>query len=292
MKLRAPATWCILDHCHVGRAEGHRRALEYQDPTEGRAPWIATTVLVRSARPPPGDLRAAFARSATQQDDALDELLLDQVDDIRHGPSGSGGLNTRSRGSSPTSRSCSPRSSPADTSRSGRSLRANRSPPRSRDRPNADSSQARPWAERRSRARPPSQRSRPSRRLELLDQPRSRRRSLPRLERLRIRSRIIAASGPRRDDGIEWQADRRTGDEFKSVGDVKRRAVEIGHARGVHFFGGPPSTLIWIPPSNIDDDAMNHCSRSSRTWFRSSSASSPTNARQATPLTCIHMLKR
>ena len=58
--------------------------------------------------------------------------------------------------------------------------------------------------------------------------------------------------------GIEWRADRHTGRRFKSVGDVKRRAVEIGHARGVHFFGGPPSTLIWIPPSNIDDDAMNH----------------------------------
>ena len=85
------------------------------------------------------------------------------------------------------------------------------------------------------------------------------RRSLPRLERLRDGSRIIADIRVRGAMmGIEWRADRRTGRRFKSVGDVKRRAVEIGHARGVHFFGGPPSTLIWIPPSNIDDDAMNH----------------------------------
>ena len=85
------------------------------------------------------------------------------------------------------------------------------------------------------------------------------RRSLPRLERLRDGSRIIADIRVRGAMmGIEWRADRRTGRRFKSVGDVKRRAVEIGHTRGVHFFGGPPSTLIWIPPSNIDDDAMNH----------------------------------
>jgi adenosylmethionine-8-amino-7-oxononanoate aminotransferase len=84
-------------------------------------------------------------------------------------------------------------------------------------------------------------------------------RSLERLVALQERSRIIADVRVRGAMmGIEWRADRETGRPFTSPGDVKQRAVELGHARGVHFFGGPPSTLIWIPPSNIDDGAMDH----------------------------------
>jgi adenosylmethionine-8-amino-7-oxononanoate aminotransferase len=56
--------------------------------------------------------------------------------------------------------------------------------------------------------------------------------------------------------GIEWVADRATRRPFASPQEVKRRAVELGHERGVHFFGGPPSVLEWIPPLNIDDAAM------------------------------------
>ncbi len=84
-------------------------------------------------------------------------------------------------------------------------------------------------------------------------------RSLERLLALQERSRIVAEVRVRGAMmGIEWRADRESGRAFASVGEVKRRAVELGHARGVHFFGGPPSTLIWIPPSNIDDAAMDH----------------------------------
>lgn len=84
-------------------------------------------------------------------------------------------------------------------------------------------------------------------------------RSLERLLALQERSRIVAEVRVRGAMmGIEWRADRESGRPFATVGDVKRRAVELGHARGVHFFGGPPSTLIWIPPSNIDDAAMDH----------------------------------
>jgi adenosylmethionine-8-amino-7-oxononanoate aminotransferase len=84
-------------------------------------------------------------------------------------------------------------------------------------------------------------------------------RSLERLAAMQERSRIIVDVRVRGAMmGIEWRADRETGRPFTSPADVKRRAVELGHARGVHFFGGPPSTIIWIPPSNIDDGAMEH----------------------------------
>jgi putrescine---pyruvate transaminase len=56
--------------------------------------------------------------------------------------------------------------------------------------------------------------------------------------------------------GLEWVADRRTRAPFASPSLVKQRAVEEGRRHGVHFFGGPASVLLWIPPSNIDDAAL------------------------------------
>jgi adenosylmethionine-8-amino-7-oxononanoate aminotransferase len=58
--------------------------------------------------------------------------------------------------------------------------------------------------------------------------------------------------------GIEWVADRETRRSFASPPAVKQRAVEIGHEHGVHFFGGPESVLLWIPPLTIDDAALDH----------------------------------
>ena len=82
---------------------------------------------------------------------------------------------------------------------------------------------------------------------------------LPRLLEMADRSRIVVDVRVRGTMmGIEWRANRETGRPFESVDEVKRRAVALGHERGVHFFGGPSSTLIWIPPSNIDDDALDH----------------------------------
>jgi adenosylmethionine-8-amino-7-oxononanoate aminotransferase len=84
-------------------------------------------------------------------------------------------------------------------------------------------------------------------------------RSLPRLLALQERSRIVAEVRVRGAMmAIEWVADRDTGTPFADVSAVKARAVELGHELGVHFFGGPPSSLIWIPPSNIDDVALDH----------------------------------
>ena len=56
--------------------------------------------------------------------------------------------------------------------------------------------------------------------------------------------------------GIEWVADREMRRPFAVPALVKQRAVEVGRRHGVHFFGGPPSVLLWIPPSNIHDAAM------------------------------------
>jgi putrescine---pyruvate transaminase len=84
-------------------------------------------------------------------------------------------------------------------------------------------------------------------------------RSLERLLSLQERSRIVAEVRVRGAMmGIEWMADRDKRRPFDSVGRVKQRAVALGRERGVHFFGGPPSSLIWIPPSNIEGDAMDH----------------------------------
>jgi len=83
--------------------------------------------------------------------------------------------------------------------------------------------------------------------------------SLPRLRALQESSRIVAevrARGPMM--GIEWVADRETGVPFADVEAVKDHAVAVGREQGVHFFGGPPHSLIWIPPSNIDDGALDH----------------------------------
>jgi adenosylmethionine-8-amino-7-oxononanoate aminotransferase len=80
-----------------------------------------------------------------------------------------------------------------------------------------------------------------------------------RLEALQRSSRVIADVRVRGAMmGIEWARDRDTGTPFERPEQVKRRAVEIGREHGVHFYGGPPSTLLWIPPSNIDDTALDH----------------------------------
>ena len=81
----------------------------------------------------------------------------------------------------------------------------------------------------------------------------------PRLTALAQSSRIVAevrARGPMM--GIEWVADRGVGRPFADVEAVKARAVAVGREHGVHFFGGPPQSLIWIPPSNIGDGALDH----------------------------------
>lgn len=78
--------------------------------------------------------------------------------------------------------------------------------------------------------------------------------ALPRLEEMQERSRIVAEVRVRGTMmGIEWVRDRAAGVAFDDPVAVKARAVELGRERGVHFFGGPPSSLIWIPPSNIED---------------------------------------
>jgi putrescine aminotransferase len=56
--------------------------------------------------------------------------------------------------------------------------------------------------------------------------------------------------------GIEWVADRDTRRPFDDGAAVKRRAIEVGREHGVHFFGGPSSVLLWIPPLNIADEAL------------------------------------
>lgn len=58
--------------------------------------------------------------------------------------------------------------------------------------------------------------------------------------------------------GIELVADRETRSPFPDPGRVKQRLVEVGRENGVHFFGGPPSVLLWIPPLTIGEDALNH----------------------------------
>ncbi|HEV7772765.1 MAG TPA: aminotransferase class III-fold pyridoxal phosphate-dependent enzyme [Conexibacter sp.] len=83
--------------------------------------------------------------------------------------------------------------------------------------------------------------------------------SLPRLCELQERSRIVAEVRTRGAMGaIEWVADRETGRPFADVEAVKSRAVAIGREHGVHFFGGPAQTLIWIPPSDIDSRVLDH----------------------------------
>jgi adenosylmethionine-8-amino-7-oxononanoate aminotransferase len=80
-----------------------------------------------------------------------------------------------------------------------------------------------------------------------------------RLDELQQTSRIVAEVRVRGAlMGIEWVADRETGRPFAAPGDVKRRAIQIGREHGVHFYGGPASVLLWIPPSNIDGAAMDH----------------------------------
>jgi adenosylmethionine-8-amino-7-oxononanoate aminotransferase len=58
--------------------------------------------------------------------------------------------------------------------------------------------------------------------------------------------------------GIEWVADRETRRPFADPVAVKRRAIEVGRRHGVHFFGGPPSVLLWIPPLNIEVGHLDH----------------------------------
>jgi adenosylmethionine-8-amino-7-oxononanoate aminotransferase len=58
--------------------------------------------------------------------------------------------------------------------------------------------------------------------------------------------------------GIEWVVDRGTRRFFDDPIAVKRRAIEVGREHGVHFFGGPPSVLLWIPPLNIEEGPMEH----------------------------------
>ena len=47
---------------------------------------------------------------------------------------------------------------------------------------------------------------------------------------------------------IEWVADLETREPFAEAYAAKQRAVDVGREHGVHFFGGPPSVLLWIPP--------------------------------------------
>jgi putrescine aminotransferase len=83
--------------------------------------------------------------------------------------------------------------------------------------------------------------------------------ALPRLRALEEGSRIVAEVRVRGSMmGIEWVADREAGTPFADAEAVKARAVALGHELGVHFFGGPANTLIWIPPSNVDDAALDH----------------------------------
>ena len=78
--------------------------------------------------------------------------------------------------------------------------------------------------------------------------------ALPRLLAMQERSRIVAEVRVRGAMmAIEWVADREAGTPFADPSAVKARAIALGRDRGVHFFGGPPTSLIWIPPSNIDD---------------------------------------
>jgi adenosylmethionine-8-amino-7-oxononanoate aminotransferase len=58
--------------------------------------------------------------------------------------------------------------------------------------------------------------------------------------------------------GIEWVGDRERDVPFDDPEAVKARAVQLGREHGVHFYGGPPSSLIWIPPSNIEDGPFDH----------------------------------
>ncbi|MBS1878798.1 MAG: aspartate aminotransferase family protein [Actinobacteria bacterium] len=78
-----------------------------------------------------------------------------------------------------------------------------------------------------------------------------------RLLALQERSRIVAEVRVRGAMmAIEWAADGEAGTPFADVGAVKRRAIELGREHGVHFFGGPPQSLLLIPPSNIEEGAL------------------------------------
>jgi adenosylmethionine-8-amino-7-oxononanoate aminotransferase len=57
---------------------------------------------------------------------------------------------------------------------------------------------------------------------------------------------------------IEWVADKESRRTFVDPGAVKQRAIEVGREQGVHFFGGPPTVLLWIPPLNIGTVALDH----------------------------------
>lgn len=78
-----------------------------------------------------------------------------------------------------------------------------------------------------------------------------------RLLALQERSRIVAEVRVRGAmAAIEWAADGEAGTPFADLAAVKARAVALGRERGVHFFGGPPQSLLLIPPSNIEEGAL------------------------------------
>jgi adenosylmethionine-8-amino-7-oxononanoate aminotransferase len=78
-----------------------------------------------------------------------------------------------------------------------------------------------------------------------------------RLQRLQESSRIVGDVRVKGAlQGIEWVADRETRRPFEDASAVKRRAIEVGREHGVHFFGGPASVLLWIPPLNIDESGF------------------------------------
>lgn len=78
-----------------------------------------------------------------------------------------------------------------------------------------------------------------------------------RLGALQERSRILGDVRVKGAlQGIEWVADRETRRPFADAAAVKRRAIQVGREHGVHFFGGPASVLLWIPPLNIPDPAL------------------------------------
>lgn len=56
--------------------------------------------------------------------------------------------------------------------------------------------------------------------------------------------------------GLEWVADRETRRPLHDPEGAKARAIEVGREHGVHFYGGPPSVLEWIPPLTISDGEL------------------------------------
>ena len=84
-------------------------------------------------------------------------------------------------------------------------------------------------------------------------------RALPRLLALQERSRILAEVRVRGAMmGIEWVADRETDEPFADPEAVKARAWSWAASAACTSLAAPPTSLIWIPPSNIEDGPFDH----------------------------------